>query len=124
MPHIIIKFEVNRHSQTLRAVHDLTCQVISALPFVLTKDEAIEAMNDHAAGLSLNFGHMAKAFMRGLFTSLDIPALTPSRIQAVYLPTWVVDAEVEAKVYGMNEDDKDSGTAVSHFLTRMVLQYG
>ncbi len=43
------------------------------------------------------------------FPGLSVQALRPSRLQAVYLPTWIVDAEVSANMWFKKQrDDSDS----------------
>lgn len=47
-------------------------------------------------------------WIRRQFPSLNIEALRPSRLQAVYLPTWIIDAEVSANMWFKRQPD-DSG---------------
>ena len=47
---------------------------------------------------------MIGTWLRRTFPFLDIDALQPERVQPVYLPTWLVDAEVTANALFKHSD--------------------
>ncbi|KAI0925761.1 hypothetical protein AcW1_008106 [Taiwanofungus camphoratus] len=93
---------------TYRAVssvaHSFYPPKVRAFPFALSAEEAIARLSP-VASIRLMGRHLFRSigayFLPGLFEPLR-----PKRIQAMYLPVWVLDAEVEAKV-SLQKADKD-----------------
>ncbi|KAH9849718.1 hypothetical protein C2E23DRAFT_838142 [Lenzites betulinus] len=78
---------------------------VRAFPFVAPREKTIDYLNCNVALYTANttFGTWLRYFIPGL----DVPALRPERVQAVYLPRWVVDAELEATLWSKREPADD-----------------
>jgi hypothetical protein len=72
---------------------------------VLDQDEAVEAMSVDAAHMSLSMLNIFKARFGRHIPGVNWEPLRPTQIQPVYLPTWIIDAEVNAMVHGISGTD-------------------
>ncbi|KAI0833495.1 hypothetical protein BC628DRAFT_1308651 [Trametes gibbosa] len=78
---------------------------VRVFPFVTSKDKTVEYLSCNVATYTANtiFG----TWLRYFFPALDVPALRPVRVQATYLPRWIVDAELGATVWSKSQDTDD-----------------
>ncbi|KAI0707337.1 hypothetical protein C8Q76DRAFT_628908 [Earliella scabrosa] len=70
---------------------------VRALPFVITREHAVRELSWFTSGFTSH--KLLGTVLRHFFPTLNVDALRPTRIQAVYLPTWVVDSQVQAAVW-------------------------
>lgn len=83
--------------------HDQSDSLLSAIPFAVSPEEAIQQ-----SGLKVCF-HIRNypAFIRTVFSKFSSTLYEPPRpirIEPVYFPTWLVDAEVTAKILEHTDD--------------------
>ena len=84
--------------------------VFSVFPFVVPKEQAVQGMSET---VSLSTGYkMVGTFLRRWFPSMNVDALRPARIQPVYLPTWLVDARVQATLWLRKNREQSEFTKV------------
>lgn len=82
----------------------------SVFPFVASKEKAVAWLN---CGAALTTGDRPlNTLLRYAFPSLDLDALQPVRVQPAYIPTWVVDAELEGTICAKKQDTDDHFTKV------------
>ncbi len=84
---------------------NITTTPRSAIPFAISREEAIDRLSWNTAAYTGN--KFVGTLLRRFFPSLDVDALRPTRLQATYLPTWVVDAEVLATAW-LKKQESDS----------------
>jgi len=71
---------------------------VRALPFRMSQEDAVKKMNLYA-NFTLSIGDVSRAW-KGLTASIfGYNSILPKHIQAVYLPAWIVDAEVQANAW-------------------------
>ncbi|KAI0671762.1 hypothetical protein C8Q78DRAFT_1069353 [Trametes maxima] len=81
---------------------------VRVFPFAISKEKAIAELSWNT---SLFTGEkLFGTWLRHLLPDLDIEALRPIRVTPVYLPTWIIDAELEATVWSKKQESDD------HFL--------
>ncbi|TBU33303.1 hypothetical protein BD311DRAFT_652077 [Dichomitus squalens] len=85
---------LRRCSQASLHDHRPYSSKVRAFPFVVSRERAIEDLSFWTSMFTGN--KMFSAWLRRILPGLNIEALRPSRLQAVYLPTWIADAEVSA----------------------------
>ncbi|KAI0635954.1 hypothetical protein C8Q77DRAFT_1216470 [Trametes polyzona] len=78
---------------------------VRAFPFAVSKEQAIPWLSCNTA---LYTGSNAfETWIKYWLPFLDLQALQPTRVQAAYLPTWIVDAELRGTVWTKKQDDDD-----------------
>ncbi|KAI0649091.1 hypothetical protein C8Q79DRAFT_998966 [Trametes meyenii] len=78
---------------------------VRAFPFAVSKAKAIAELSWNT---SLFTGEkIFGTWLRHLFPNLEIEALRPIRVTPVYLPTWVIDAELETTVWSKKQESDD-----------------
>lgn len=90
-------------------VHEDLMQAASAFPFALSEEEAIVRMSlpmSFKCWLRNIWGSFGATFLPGM----GFKPLQPDRIQAVYIPIWFVDAEVEAHAW-LSQTSSQEGEA-------------
>ncbi|OJT11442.1 hypothetical protein TRAPUB_11994 [Trametes pubescens] len=81
---------------------------VRVFPFVTPKEKAIAWLN---CGAALTTGDRPlNTLLRFVFPSLDLDALQPVRVQPAYIPTWLVDAELEGTIWAKKQDTDDHFT--------------
>ncbi|EJF64933.1 hypothetical protein DICSQDRAFT_159896 [Dichomitus squalens LYAD-421 SS1] len=85
---------LRRCSQASLYGHRPYSSKVRAFPFVVSRERAAEDLSFWTSMFTGN--KMFSAWLRRILPGLNIEALKPSRLQAVYLPTWIIDAEVTA----------------------------
>ncbi|EIW57579.1 uncharacterized protein TRAVEDRAFT_29627 [Trametes versicolor FP-101664 SS1] len=81
---------------------------VRVFPFVASKEKAVAWLN---CGAALTTGDRPlNTLLRYVFPSLDLDALRPVRVQPAYIPTWVVDAELEGTIWAKKQDTDDHFT--------------
>jgi hypothetical protein len=71
--------------------------MITAFPFAFSQNDAIIQLGPMAS-----IACFFKSFLRSVgarVLGLDFKPIQPDKIQAVYLPTWFIDAELEANAW-------------------------
>ncbi|KAI0331888.1 hypothetical protein GY45DRAFT_1401537 [Cubamyces sp. BRFM 1775] len=81
---------------------------VRAFPFGVSKEKAI-------ADLSLNVSiftgsELIGTLLRSILPSLNTQALRPTRVVPAYIPTWIIDAELEATVWTKKHETDDHHT--------------
>ncbi|KZT00810.1 uncharacterized protein LAESUDRAFT_731876 [Laetiporus sulphureus 93-53] len=78
---------------------------VRAFPFAFSTEEAILRL-----GVPMSIKCWGRDFFRSvaarLLPGMGFQPLRPNRIQAIYLPIWLVDAEVEAQIWVQDHSDK------------------
>ncbi|KAL7279217.1 hypothetical protein ACG7TL_007057 [Trametes sanguinea] len=74
-------------------------------PFAISREKAISQLNLRTAGLTAH--KISSTLLSYLLPSLNVDALRPFRVVPVYLPTWVIDAEVEATAWLKKAESDD-----------------
>ncbi|KAI1796835.1 hypothetical protein LXA43DRAFT_984722 [Ganoderma leucocontextum] len=85
---------------------------VRAFPFVVSPEKAAEELSWNTAMFTGDklFG----TWIRRQF-GLNVQTLRPSRVQPVYLPTWIIDAEVTANMWFKKQpDDSDTKNETAH----------
>ncbi|CDO78182.1 hypothetical protein BN946_scf184797.g8 [Trametes cinnabarina] len=81
-------------------------------PFAISREKAIAHLSFKTAVFTGQ--KLITTWLRHLFPSLNVDALRPIRAVPVYLPSWVIDAEVEATAWVKKQESDD------HFLKDAV----
>ncbi|KAM5535917.1 hypothetical protein V8D89_010357 [Ganoderma adspersum] len=100
-------------SQPGHAGHRPYSSKVRAFPFVVSPEWASKELSWNTAMFTGDklFG----TWIRRQFPGLNVRALRPSRLQAVYLPTWIIDAEVAANMWFKKQpDDPDTKNETAH----------
>ena len=98
-PRIIAKLEVKLFVQNVYcSAHWQQWNHTIAIPFAFSKEEAIRQMMIPAARLGA-YQNLPRALLSTHLPWLGINPPRPKRIEAMYLPTWVVDAEIRGKAW-------------------------
>ncbi|KAH7927934.1 hypothetical protein BV22DRAFT_1193229 [Leucogyrophana mollusca] len=80
---------------------------VRAFPFAFSKDDAITHVAPAASSLTVFKGFISSVCAK-YFPASGFKPIQPDRIQAIYYPAWIVDAEVEAKVWLSPQDSESS----------------
>ncbi|KDQ59261.1 hypothetical protein JAAARDRAFT_33988 [Jaapia argillacea MUCL 33604] len=86
---------------------------VRAYPFALSKEEAILEMAQYGAMTTLSPGNWFQSFMAQNLPFFGHTPMLPERIQALYLPTWHIDAEVEAKIHLTSDSSEEVKTRLA-----------
>ncbi|KAH9903047.1 hypothetical protein C8Q73DRAFT_742270 [Cubamyces lactineus] len=90
---------------------------VRAFPFGVSKEKAIA---DLSLSVSMYTGNeVIGTFLRSVFPSLNLQALRPTRVLPTYIPTWIIDAELEATVWTKKRDTDDH-----HSKETALVQFG
>ncbi|KAI0775188.1 hypothetical protein BD413DRAFT_471753 [Trametes elegans] len=78
---------------------------VRAFPFAVSREKAID---DLSLSASIFTGEKVPGtFLRRFFPSLNLEALRPIRAIPVYLPTWLIEAELKASIWARKLEDDD-----------------
>ncbi|KAK7690705.1 hypothetical protein QCA50_005804 [Cerrena zonata] len=81
---------------------------VRAYPFAFSLEEALV---QHGPTISVNAG--GKDILQSLgarfLPGFGIKPIQPKQAKAVYLPAWIIDAEVEAKFWVRTAEDQEAG---------------
>ncbi|RPD60091.1 hypothetical protein L226DRAFT_535029 [Lentinus tigrinus ALCF2SS1-7] len=105
---------------------------VRAFPFVVSKERAIQELSVNTA-VSTAYKTVG-TYLRRYFPSMNIDALRPTRVEPVYLPTWLIDARVQATLWlkktpeqsEFNKDDVEvqfAHTCMPGFCYRPLSEY-
>ncbi|TFY66576.1 hypothetical protein EVG20_g4510 [Dentipellis fragilis] len=81
-------------------------KAVKAFPFKYTVQEAVRLCGPRAKLLTLSLRDFLPSILAVFFPSLAKSPPQPSEVRAFYYPTWIVDAEVQAKAITKQRDKR------------------
>ncbi|KIJ14314.1 hypothetical protein PAXINDRAFT_181099 [Paxillus involutus ATCC 200175] len=97
---------------------------VRAIPFAFSEEDAIAHVGvtaslalhgrSHKGEVNIPVGSLLTSVLAKYLPMSGFKALRPARIQALYYPTWFVDAELQAKAwFSSSSDSEDSQTEIA-----------
>ncbi|KAH9944594.1 hypothetical protein B0H21DRAFT_694880, partial [Amylocystis lapponica] len=96
-----------------------------ALPFAFSEDQAILRLSVVAATRAMGLGgEIFRSLCATYFPSLGFRPFRPVEIQAVYLPAWIINAEIQADGWLSSETTGECGSMsrMPSSLTHLILE--